>query len=64
MHTPWQLINDRHLFCTALEAGTPQIEALADLVSVGAHFLVHRQLASHCVITLVKERGNSLGSLI
>ena len=54
-------ISVRNFFLTVLEAETSRHQQIECLV--GTHFLVHRQLSSHCVLVWQKGWGRSLGSL-
>ena len=54
-------ISVRNFFLTVLEAERSRHQQIECLV--GTHFLVHRQLSSHCVLVWQKGWGRSLGSL-
>lgn len=55
--------HNRRLLLTALEAGSPD-GGMADLVSGGVHFLIHKWPSSCCVLTWRKRPGSSLRSLL
>lgn len=60
--TDWWLKQQKSV--TVLEAGKSSLKALADLVSGGTHFLIHRQPSFDCILTWQKRKASHGASLI